>query len=95
MKPLAYSLLFFVLIDAFSVGVAVGEPSKSTRAVHRSALKPETAIGVEMLKPNETDETVKGNNGDWKSLYVGVNAGTSFGATVWKNVLITLGSGEQ
>jgi len=53
MKPLAYSLLFFVLIDALSVGVAVVEPFKSSRAVHRSGLKPETAIGVETLKPNE------------------------------------------
>jgi len=91
MKPLAYSLLFFVLIDALSVGVAVGEPSKSTRAVHRSALKPETAIGVETLKPNEADEIAKENSGAWNSPYVGVNAGAIFGATVGKDVLIPLG----
>jgi hypothetical protein len=95
MKPLAYSLLFFVLIDAFSVGVAVGEPSKSFQAAHRSAPKPETAVGVDTIKPNETDEIAKENSGAWSSLYVGVNAGTSFEATVGKNVLIPLGSGEQ
>ena len=43
------------------------------------------------MKPNEADEIAKENSGAWNSPYVGVNAGTSFGATVGKDVLIPLG----
>lgn len=92
MKSFAVSILLGTLLGTLSAGVVVGEPSKSPKATHRSYAKHETSIGVDTLKANDADEIAKENNSGWNGSYVGVNAGTSFGATVGKNVVIPLGS---
>lgn len=95
MKIPAISIIFGSLLYALSVCVAIGEPSKASQVPHRSSVKPKTAIGVKTIKQSDADEAVKENNGRWNGSYLGVNAGTNFGATAGKNILIPLGENKD
>ena len=51
--------------------------------------------GVDTITSTEADDKTKKNDSGWNGSYVGVNAGTSFGATAGTNVVIPLGLSDQ
>jgi hypothetical protein len=52
--------------------------------------------GVDTITPKEADDKTSKKGSGWNGSYVGVNAGTSFGATAGTNFVMPLGSdGEK
>jgi hypothetical protein len=78
----------FLLLALF--GVAIAQPSKTPHPMVKS--KSGDVSGVEKITPKEADDKTTTNGSGWNGSYVGVNAGTSFGATAGTNVVIPLGS---
>lgn len=82
------------IILAVSLSVAAplsasAQPSSKPATFARS--KPPTVRGVETIKPQETPSKDEGAKG-WNGSYVGVNAGTGFGATAGTNVVVPFGA---
>jgi len=51
--------------------------------------------GLDMLQPKEADDQGSQKASGWNGSYLGVTAGTSFGATAGTNLVIPLGSDEK
>jgi hypothetical protein len=47
--------------------------------------------GVDTITPKEADDKTTTNGSGWNGSCVGVNAGTSFGATAGTNVVVPMG----
>lgn len=87
------SIIFVMLVSSTSTDMAIAQPLKTAHPMVKSNAS--DANGVDALHPKGADDknTQKGNS--WNGSYVGVNAGTSFGATAGTNMVIPLGSDEK
>ena len=79
----------FVLV----LGLAEAEPSKTKHSTVKS--KTGNVTDVDTLQPKEADDKNAQKGSGWNGSYVGMNAGTSFGATAGTNLVIPLGSDEK
>jgi hypothetical protein len=77
----------------FVLGIAEAEPSKTKHSMVKSKTGDE--IDVNTLQPKEADDKNAHKRSGWNGSYVGMNAGTSFGATAGTNLIIPLGSDEK
>lgn len=75
------------------LGIVAAQPSKATHPMVKS--KSDNVSGVDTITPKETDDKTNKNGSGWNGSYVGVNAGTSFGATAGTNVVIPLESSDD
>ena len=82
---------FFLLLAFF--GVAIAQPSKTPHSTVKS--KTNNVSGFDTITPKEADDKTTTNGSGWNGSYVGLNAGTSFGATAGTNLVIPLGSDEK
>jgi hypothetical protein len=80
-------------VESASMEIASAQPSKITHPMVKS--KASEVNGADMLQPKEADDRNSPKVSGWNGSYVGVNAGTSFGATAGTNVVIPLGSDEK
>lgn len=81
----------FILLSFF--GVAIALPSKTTHSTVKSKIA--DVKSVDTIQPKEEDAAKNHNLSGWNGSYVGVNAGTSFGANAGTNLVIPLGSDEK
>ncbi len=83
-------IIFAMLLSYTSVDLAYAQSPKTNRSI----IKPKTEIvnSLNNLQPKEEANKTTKNGSGWNGSYVGVNAGTSFGATAGTNVVIPLGS---
>jgi hypothetical protein len=95
MKATLLYLLIFLgpFLDASSLNTASAQPSKPSHPTIKS--KSANLSGVDTITPKEADDKATKNGSGWNGSYVGVNAGTSFGATAGTNVVVPLGSSNQ
>jgi hypothetical protein len=80
-------------LESASMGTASAQPSKTTHQIVKS--KSGHVNGVDTITPKEADDKNTQKSSGWNGSYVGVNAGTSFGATAGTNLVIPLGSVEK
>jgi hypothetical protein len=90
MKPYALLAWLVLLFGTVSLNTASAKQFKSSHPMVKS--KSGDVSGVEKITPKEADDKTTTNGSGWNGSYVGVNAGTSFGATAGTNVVIPLGS---
>ena len=93
MKPYALLALLVLLFGTVSLNTASAKPFKSPPSTVKS--KSTNVSGVDTITPKEADDKTTTNGSGWNGSYVGVNAGTSFGATAGTNLVIPLGSDEK
>ena len=93
MKPLLPLALSVLLLGIAPSDASSAQPSKATHPTVKS--KSGDVSGVDTITPKEEDDRSSKNGSGWGGSYVGVNAGTSFGATAGTNVVIPLGSDEK
>jgi len=93
MKPFAPLVLLVLLLGGTQLDIASAQPSKATHPMVKS--KSGQVSGVDRITPKEADDKNTKNGSGWNGSYVGVNAGTSFGATAGTNVVIPLGPSDQ
>ena len=87
-------IIVAIIFGFASIDMALAQPSKNTHPMVK--FKASDVNGVDMLQPREADDKNSQKASGWNGSYVGVNAGTSFGATTGTNVVIPLGSdGEK
>ncbi len=84
------SIILAMLVSSASIETAYAQPSKTTYSMVKS--KTGEVKGVDTITPKEADDKTTNNGNSWNGSYVGVNAGTSFGATAGTNLVIPLGS---
>jgi hypothetical protein len=87
------SIIFVMLFSSTSIDMAFAQPSKATHPMVKS--KSGDVTGVDKITPKEADDKDTQKSSGWNGSYVGVNAGTSFGATVGTNLVIPLGSDKK
>ncbi len=80
-------------LESASMGTASAQPLKTTHPLVKS--KSRHVNGPDMLQPQEADDKNSQKASGWNGSYVGVNTGTSFGATAGTNLVIPLGSDEN
>ena len=88
------SLKTFVLISTF-ISIALWDTvsAKPYKTPHSTVKSKSTNVsGFDTITAKEADDKSTKNSSGWNGSYVGVNAGTSFGATAGTNVVIPLGS---
>lgn len=93
MNSIKLLLLFSMLICLPTLNTSSAQPSKSSHPTAKS--KSANVNGVDTITPKEADDKATKNGSGWNGSYVGVNAGTSFGATAGTNVVIPLGPSDQ
>jgi hypothetical protein len=93
MKPYAPLAFFVLLLSGTSLDTAFAQPSKPTHPMVKS--KSSDVSGVDKITPKEPDDKTTKNGSGWNGSYVGVTAGTSFGATAGTNLVIPLGSDDE
>ena len=87
------TICFITFFSAIGINTASAQPSKTTHPMVKS--KSGDVSGVDTITPKEADAKATKNGSGWNGSYVGVNAGTSFGATAGTNVVVPLGSDNQ
>ena len=93
MWPIVFFGLIVSLLGLSSLDRACAQPSKTSHSTVKS--KPTNVTGVDTITPKEADDKTTTNGSGWNGSYVGLNAGTSFGATAGTNLVIPLGSDEK
>jgi hypothetical protein len=81
----------FLLLALF--GLAIAQPSKTPHPMVKS--KSGDVSGVDTITSKGAANKTTKNNSGWNGSYVGVNAGTRFGATAVTNMVKPFGSSEQ
>lgn len=89
MKPYALLAWLVLLFDSVSLNTASAKPFKSSHSTVKS--KSTNVSGVDTITPKEADDKTTTNGSGWNGSCVGVNAGTSFGATAGTNVVVPMG----
>ena len=93
MWPFVFFGLIVSLLGLTSLDRAWAQPSKTPHPMVKS--KSDDVSGVDTITPKEANDKTSKNGSGWNGSYVGVNAGTSFGATAGTNLVIPLGSDEK
>jgi hypothetical protein len=83
-------IILAILFGFSPIDMALAQPSKTIHPMAKS--KAGAVDSVDTLLPKEADDKNSQKASGWNGSYVGVNAGTSFGATTGTNVVIPLGS---
>ena len=87
------SIIVVMLVSSTSIDMTFSQPSKVTHPMVKS--KSGDVSDVDKITPKEADDKDTQKSSGWNGSYVGVNAGTSFGATAGTNLVIPLGSDEK
>lgn len=87
------TICFITVFSAIGLNTAPAKSAKSTHPMVKS--KAGAMSGVDTITSKEAEDKTKKNDSGWNGSYVGVNAGTSFGATAGTNVVIPLGLSDQ
>lgn len=87
------ALFLAILFNLGSFDEAIAQSSKATHPAIKS--KSTNVSGIDTITPKEADDKNTNNGSGWNGSYVGVNAGTSFGATAGTNVVVPLGSSDK
>ena len=87
------SIIFVMLVSSNSIDMTFAQPSKAKHSMIKSKAIDVSAADAVQSKEAADKNTQKSSG--WNGSYVGVNAGTSFGATAGTNVVIPLGSDEK
>ncbi len=86
-------IILATFLESASMGTASAQPSKTTHPMVKS--KSGHVSGIDTIAPKEVDDKTINNGSGWNGSYLGVTAGTSFGATAGTNLVIPLGSDEK
>ena len=87
------TICFITFFSAIGINTASAQPSKATHPMVKS--KSGDVSGVDTITPKEAEDKTNQNGSGWNGSYLGVNAGTSFGATAGTNVVVPLGSSDN
>ena len=82
-----------MLLGSDSMDMAYAQSPKATHPMVES--KSNNVGDVDTITPKEADDKTNKDGSGWNGSYVGVNAGTSFGATAGTNMVVPLGSSDQ
>lgn len=93
MNYISCLLLTATLSSSGLLSTASAQPLKTAHPMVKS--KAGDANGVDALQPKGEDDKNAQKGSGWNGSYVGVNAGTSFGATAGTNLVVPLGSDEK
>ena len=92
-----YKLAVLITLQAVSLaslfGIASAQSPKTTHPMVKS--KSGNVSGVDTITPKEADDKTNKDGSGWNGSYIGVNAGTSFGATAGTNMVVPLRSDNQ
>ena len=87
------SIIFTILVCSSSLDMAYAQSPKAKHPTSNS--KTTNMSGIDTLTPKEADDKNTPKESRWNGSYVGVNAGTSFGATAGTNVVLPLRSASD
>ena len=87
------SIIFVMLVSSTSMHMAYAQSPKAKHSMIKS--KASDVSGAGAVQSKEADDKNNQKGSGWNGSYVGVNAGTSFGATAGTNLVLPLVSDEK